>query len=779
MHEAPGKILHCHFTVRMFLDEYLLAVVIEGIHSDLQYHGSSLFEDLDGFGRSLENRVSTPVGEHGGHGLPFPWRMLGVHALINGDPLGGDHECLCRDLPHGLPGALSHFNAAQVDLDTAVPTKLDLTARRGIGSAFGRLHHGGHPAAIEVFIVFMRLGGGRDFLFHVLEALKEVPVVVPNGLAQRVFLPFSKEVPPPQFKGRHAQLPGHEVHEALRDKAALGVSVPPVGAHRRRVGVNAVRIHMAVLYDIGPHTVVARHGDDVGGRIPECSVRKIELGLKSGEGAVLLCPELGPRFHAAAEHGARHHFLAAAHESYRIPRHLPRGIGDHGFDGDVRFAAEGSTEIGDMNPHVDVGKPEHIGHNLLQYKGSLGAAPDFNLVLSFPQANDAVGLKSRMSAQREGEVRLDNLVRLVQALRDVPLSQTVVMEDVGSRLREVGRKATVCVEIFVDKHLPVLCRLHGVDQDRQRLIVDLDPGQGSFGMGQGIGNDHRHRLAGVPDFLDCKGILIMEPAGTEEYVAAPACHHGVDAIAPFGFRGVDRPDQGMSVVGPENLSMKHSRKLDVRDVSGPAGDLGVPVDPFKGFSYVFVVHAFHFIKSAKQTLSCFLLSSIGLEQTCRHARFPGHAYESHDREKIRNHEKNVKRDMETQALKPQLKTVQETEDQGAQGAFKRVPVSEDDHGNGDPASPADHIHEKHVLVSQGQKRSSHTHERSARNETEGPGEIHIHTHGVRDHRILPNGPDLQPDVRLVQDNRYGQDKQPGDVGQAVLMEESGPDDRNG
>ena len=139
----------------------------------------------------------------------------------------------------------------------------------------------------------------------------------------------------------------------------------------------------------------------------------------------------------------------------------------------------------------------------------------------------------------------------------------------------------------------------------------------------------------------------------------------------------------------------------------------------------------------------------------------------------------MKRDLEPEPLKSQLQAVQEAEDEGAQGALYRVPVSENDHGNGDPSPSADHIHEKHVLMSQGEKRTADPHQSAPGNQTERSGEVHIHAHRVRHNRTLPHGPDLEPDPRFVKKDGNDGHEEPGDVGQGVLAEQPRPYDGKG
>jgi len=104
----------------------------------------------------------------------------------------------------------------------------------------------------------------------------------------------------------------------------------------------------------------------------------------------------------------------------------------------------------------------------------------------------------------------------------------------------------------------------------------------------------------------------------------------------------------------------------------------------------------------------------------------------------------MKRDIESQALKPQLKSIKEPEDEGPYCALERIPVSKNDHGNANPSSTPNHINQEHVLVGQSQKGPSDPHQCAADNQTERSGQDHTYPDRVGDYRILSNSLIFKP-----------------------------------
>ena len=170
---------------------------------------------------------------------------------------------------------------------------------------------------------------------------------------------------------------------------------------------------MTMIHLVRTDAVVAGNSHDVGRRIPKSTTGKVELGLECGKGPVLLGTQFGPGFHAPAQHRACHDLFAAADESHRITRHGPGRVDDHGFDGDIGFAAEAATQVGNVNPHMGVGNLKHVRHDLLEHKGALRTGPDFHMVLSMPSANHAVGFQCGMGAQWKIELALHRHVGLL------------------------------------------------------------------------------------------------------------------------------------------------------------------------------------------------------------------------------------------------------------------------------------------------------------------------------------------------------------------------------
>ena len=120
-------------------------------------------------------------------------------------------------------------------------------------------------------------------------------------------------------------------------------------------------------------------------------------------------------------------------------------------------------------------------------------------------------------------------------------------------------------------------RLHHVGDGRQRLVDDVDEGDGVLGDVPGIGDDQRHRLADVAHLAERDAALLdrrVGKAGQRSGLARRllAGDHRDDARERLGRALVDRADARVGVRAAQRRGMGDVRQRDVVDEAPASGE---------------------------------------------------------------------------------------------------------------------------------------------------------------------------------------------------------------
>ena len=329
----------------------------------------------------------------------------------------------------------------------------------------------GHPDAEELPVAAREPGGlllPERVVLRDLERLGQRAVVLPavvalarrRGVGEGV---GGDEVLPPHRLGRHAELLGGEVDDALDVVAALGPAGASVGRHRRRVGEDAGRAEIDVgdAVDADAHherQVGDEREDRVGADVGE------DVHPEGGDGAVPLDRRLHVG-HVGAAVRRRHHVLdprldPPERQAVELRHRRQRGV----LRVDAELHPEPAADLGGDHADLVLLEPEQGGEPVAHRVRRLGRGPD----------DEAAG-----GGIRRGQRGAPLERHAAQPLADHALAHDLEGPGEGG-VRVAGGDAILVLHVArrvgVDLGGAGLPRLERVAHGGQRLPVDDDVG---------------------------------------------------------------------------------------------------------------------------------------------------------------------------------------------------------------------------------------------------------------------------------------------------------------
>jgi hypothetical protein len=211
---------------------------------------------------------------------------------------------------------------------------------------------------------------------------------------------------------------------------------------------------------------------------------------------------------------------------------------------------------------VDAEPARHLAARVLRV---LRGAPEGGAAVVAPLGGGGAGLQ-----RGGGEPLVDQLPRDddLAAVEEVRVELLVVVEAVGGVGARVGE----------EQHLVGGGGLE-VDDDRQRVVVDLDQVGGVLPLVGLLGEDGGDRLADEPHHVlrqELAHHLVVRPAEQQRRreVDVGAGEHADDAGRRAGLPDVDRLDAGVCEWRPDEREMQRSDQVEVVGVAGAAREEG-------------------------------------------------------------------------------------------------------------------------------------------------------------------------------------------------------------
>ena len=338
---------------------------------------------------------------------------------------------------------------------------------------------------------------------------------------------------------------------------------------------------MGVDLDVGhavrPHRAVAGllghpgSGVGVGARV------HVDFQLPGHHLALLADAGLDADARGMAGHGLE--ALANAHGQLDRPAVPHRKRRGDGIGLDVELAAVAAADIGHHHAHPVERQLEDPAQVSPQRERVLARAPH-RQALAVVVGEADVGLQRVVLDPVEAENVLEDMVGLCEALLDVTPCVAEVVAHVGA-LEPVRRAVLGAPQLGLGDiafmHLRSARRqgvVHVVHEG-QFLVLDIDEPQGLLGHQLVRGQHRGHRVADVADLVHRHHRLVLVGGAVfvvESFELVP----GQDVDDPRhgpGLAGIDLEDPRMRQGAPQDLGIRHARKLDVPGIKGRARNL--------------------------------------------------------------------------------------------------------------------------------------------------------------------------------------------------------------
>ena len=356
--------------------------------------------------------------------------------------------------------------------------------------------------------------------------------------------------------GVHADLVSEPVHHPLDQVCGLGPAGTAVRVDRRRVGVGPAHF---VVERRDP--VRARHDEHVEDR-RDARGERLEVRADVGDRAhaqaenraIALRRKLDVRDVVAPVDGREVTLAPLLGPLHRSPESLREESHEELLGVDLELAAEAAADLGCDHAHLVLSEAEVERRDELDEVRDLGGGPERELA----------GLELRRDRPRLDRVRDQSLVD--DPLTDLDLGVLERLVDVATldRIRE----DEVGAELLVNDRRPRLERLHRVDHDRKRLVVDRDQVGCALGRLARVGDDRGDRVARVPRLVgrDRHVLRATHARNGDEYgqharrLEVLAGEHGHDAGLFLRGRRVDPTDSRVRVGAAHKGQVRHAGK---------------------------------------------------------------------------------------------------------------------------------------------------------------------------------------------------------------------------
>ena len=378
---------------------------------------------------------------------------------------------------------------------------------------------------------------------------------------------------PAHLRGIEAELRGDLVEVDLEGKAGLRRPVAALRAAGRLVREDAAALELVPGDPVGHGLERARvegRGDAVGAVRPAVEPRP---EVEGQDLAVLPDARSHPHEHRMAAPVRVEDLLARERGLHRPARDLGEPRDHHLVAEGVGLAAEPAAVRGRHDADVAHRHLEDLAEGPVDVVRRLGRGPERELPVRRPLGDRRVLLHRQVRVPLEEEHVLADEVSLAESLLDVAELERDQLVDV------------VAVAVLVDPVRALAQR--GVDRHQrvERLVLDVDHRAAASAVSSSTaataatGSPTKRTFStqsGSSSWLT--GMIPNRTGGKSRPVI-----DRVDAGQRRGARGVDPPDEGVRMLGPEELRVRHAREDEVvgearlaRDLR-PGVDLGQPL----------------------------------------------------------------------------------------------------------------------------------------------------------------------------------------------------------
>ena len=488
----------------------------------------------------------------------------------------------------------------------------------GSGACVGGLGRRLPTAGNTLTADLVRTGGSiaglivLDRLGDLIQSLEEAAGL--HDLAGTGGLAGGQTVDTADLDGIHADLLGYFIDVLLDTEVDLAHTETTVGAAYGVVGVNAVSVGLNVVELIRAGGSKAGGLNDVYAVLGVGAAIPVEVVLNRQELTVALANcglDLGVQ--ALTNVGIDELFLTGVfhHNGTALAVHGQRN--DDTLDGGTGLGAEAAAHVGGDDAHLvqrDIkGGGKGLTNRVRRLAGSPNGALAVRLVLGYRDVVlDGGMLNMGYMVLMLGDVILIGMLfGILEGSIGIALTDDVMVRDIGMRLGMEDGYYFISMQLGVDEDSVLGHTLHGVVDDGQRLVLNLDQLAGGLGDLRGLGCNGNNGLTAELNGIDCQEVFILQ-VQTAALGVVVAGDYIMYALERLGSGNIDADDLGMGIGALYTLGIQHAGPFHIANVFGSAGNLLNAVYTRNTYANIFTHYlAPPFMRSAASSIASIIL----------------------------------------------------------------------------------------------------------------------------------------------------------------------------
>ena len=488
----------------------------------------------------------------------------------------------------------------------------------GSGASVGGLR-GGLPAAGNALAAYLVGAGGRIAGLIVLNGLSDLIQGLQEAagfhdLAGTGGLAGGQTVDTADLDGIHADLLGNLIDVLLDTEVDLAHTETTVGAAYGVVGVNAVSVGLNIVELIRAGGSKAGGLNDVYAVLGVGAAIPVEVVLNRQELTVALANcglDLGVQ--TLTNIGVDKLFLTGVfhHNGTALAVHGQRN--DDTFDGGTGLGAEAAAHIGGDDTHLvqrDIkGGRQRLTNRIRGLAGSPNSALTVWLVLGYCNVVLDGGMLNmgNMVLMLGDVVLVRMLLGILEGRIGIALTDDVMVGDVGMSLRVEDGNYFICMQLGMDEDGILGHTLHGVIDNGQGLVLDLDQLAGGLGDLRGLGCNGNNGLTAELNGIDCQEVFILQ-VQTAALGVVVAGDYIMYALQCLGGGNIDAQDLGMGIGALYALGIQHTGPFHIAHILGSAGNFLNAVYTRNTYANIFTHYlAPPFMRSAASSIASIIL----------------------------------------------------------------------------------------------------------------------------------------------------------------------------
>ena len=286
---------------------------------------------------------------------------------------------------------------------------------------------------------------------------------------------------------------------------------------------------------------------------------------------------------------------------------------DDTLDGGTGLGAKAAAHVGGDDAHLvqrDIkGGGKGLTNRVRRLAGSPNGALAVRLVLGYRDVVLDGGMLNmgNMVLMLGDVVLIRMLLGILKGSVGITLANDVMVGDVGMRLRVEDGNHLIGMQLGVNQNSVLRHTLHGVVDDGQRLVLNLDQLAGSLGDLRGLGGNGNNGLTAELDGVDCQEVLVLQ-VQTAALGVVIAGNNIMYALERLSGGNINAHDLGMGIGALYALGIQHTGPFHIAHILGSAGNFLNAVYTRNTYANIFTHYlAPPFMRSAASSIASMIL----------------------------------------------------------------------------------------------------------------------------------------------------------------------------